>query len=315
MIAVCDVEKKARTPGSGLPASIGGRAKAVKALSGLTLIRERAFNQASMLVLAIDSTTPGGSLALLGDGDLLEQSLGDPTRTYGERLALDIGALLKRQRVRISDVDLFAVAAGPGSFTGLRVGIATVQGLAMVNGRPVVPVSALDALAEGAAEYLVASESPLTRRTSKDGVPAHPDGLQAPHVIAVWMDGQRREVFSGLYETVIADRAGGYDQATRALDEPRAEDPTAGLARWSDRPPEWFVGDGALVYRATIEASQPDASIVQPTPVLAPIIARMAVRLAATGAVVHPREVRPIYLRRSDAELARDRNRLAQTTE
>ena len=133
-----------------------------------------------MLILALDTTSRVGSVALARDGGVLDQQKGDPSRTHGERLPDDIGDLLERHGLTVADVDLYAVAAGPGSFTGLRVGIATIQGLALAHARPVVPVSALVALAYGA-------------RTSSGG-PVQDAGL-----IAACMDAQRREVFSALY--------------------------------------------------------------------------------------------------------------------
>ena len=103
-----------------------------------------------MLILALDTTSRAGSVALARDAGVLDQQRGDPSRTHGERLPGDIGDLLERHGLTVADVDLYAVAAGPGSFTGLRVGIATIQGLALAHARPVVPVSALVALAHGA---------------------------------------------------------------------------------------------------------------------------------------------------------------------
>ena len=79
---------------------------------------------------------------------LLGTYAGDATITHGVRLPGDLLRLLSAHGVRVADVDLFAVAAGPGSFTGLRVGIATQQGFALANNRPLIGVSALDALNE-----------------------------------------------------------------------------------------------------------------------------------------------------------------------
>ena len=70
--------------------------------------------------------------------------------THGQRLPAELAHVLDQASVRIDDVEVIAVAAGPGSFTGLRVGIATMQGLAMAQGAAVVPVSALEALARAA---------------------------------------------------------------------------------------------------------------------------------------------------------------------
>src|SRR5688572_25275652 len=101
-----------------------------------------------MLVLALDTTTRQGSVALTRDGVVLATYPGDAAVTHGVRLPGDLVRLLDAQTLRIADVDLFAVAAGPGSFTGLRIGIATMQGLALANSKPLVGISALDAIDE-----------------------------------------------------------------------------------------------------------------------------------------------------------------------
>src|SRR2546428_12424490 len=98
-----------------------------------------------MRVLALDTTTRAGSVAIVNDGDVLVERLGDPERSHAERLPTDILIALDASGLAMSDIDIFAVSAGPGSFTGLRIGIATIQGLAFVNRRRVVPVSALTA--------------------------------------------------------------------------------------------------------------------------------------------------------------------------
>ncbi len=101
-----------------------------------------------MRVLALDTTTRAGSVALVDDERVVDERSGDAPRPHAERLPGEIIALLAAHGVAVADVDLFAVASGPGSFTGLRIGIATIQGLAFVRQRPVVAVSALEALAQ-----------------------------------------------------------------------------------------------------------------------------------------------------------------------
>src|SRR6266567_3825378 len=100
-----------------------------------------------MRVIALDTTTRAGSVALVEDDRVIDERAGDGSRTHAERLPAEIIALTDAHGVGWKDVDLYAVASGPGSFTGLRIGIATIQGLAFVYGRRVVGVPALEALA------------------------------------------------------------------------------------------------------------------------------------------------------------------------
>ncbi len=237
-----------------------------------------------MLVLALDTTTRAGSIALVRDNDALDVVSGDEARTHAERLPGSILRLLERQGVSLPAIDLFAVAAGPGSFTGLRIGIATIQGLAFGLGRPVVGVSALDTLAE------------IARA-------AH--GARWPFV-AAWMDAQRSEVFAALYRV----------EAPPALvDGPVSEPPARVLGRWQELAegrPISVAGDAVARYRdLLVERLGPAFQAVEPLPPLAPTIACIAVREAAAGHSVGPHAIRPIYVRRPDAELARARRQPA----
>ena len=103
-----------------------------------------------MRVLALDTTTASGSVAIVDDTGVLVEAIGDPARSHAERLPGDILQAIDRAGIGMADIDLFGVAAGPGTFTGLRIGIAIIQGLAFVSGKRIVPVSALRALAAAA---------------------------------------------------------------------------------------------------------------------------------------------------------------------
>src|SRR5512132_3725834 len=100
-----------------------------------------------MLTLALDTSAAAGSAALLRDGHVVAERAGDGSRTHGERLPRELMELLESAGVTLRDIDRFAVSTGPGSFTGLRVGIATIQGLALAQHKLVVPVSSFEALA------------------------------------------------------------------------------------------------------------------------------------------------------------------------
>ena len=96
-----------------------------------------------MHVLALDTTTREGSVAIVADDCVLFEKSGDVSRSHAERLPEELTTALAVAGLATSNIDLFAVASGPGSFTGLRIGIATIQGLAVVHRKRVVPISAL----------------------------------------------------------------------------------------------------------------------------------------------------------------------------
>ncbi len=238
-----------------------------------------------MVVLALDTTTRQGSAAVTRDGALLGAFAGDASVTHSHRLPGDLLRLLNAYGLRISDVDLFAVAAGPGSFTGLRIGIATQQGLALANDRPLVGVSALDAVRE-------TTRLASARERSED----------AMNSVGVWMDAQRGQVFSALYS------------GDCIVDGPTAEKPADILERWATVAgpgdgPRMFTGDGTIDHAPLIRAAFPDADIFTDVSPLAPSIARLAEAHAAQHGPSLPDAIRPIYVRRSYAELTRDRER------
>lgn len=226
-----------------------------------------------MIVLALDTTTRAGSIAVVSAGRAPTEYVGDPSRTHGERLPADLMHALARAGVAPRELTLLAVAAGPGSFTGLRVGIASMQGLAVALDLRIVPVSTLDALA-------------------RLGAGGHGR-------VASWVDAQRGEIFGALYEpdgrTVVRPASSLTPEAT--LDAWTA-DLTSG--------PVHFVGDGAVRYTAAIRARLGDrAAVADRTPTLAGIIGLMAGERPERA--VLPHAVVPIYVRRPDAEIARAR--------
>jgi ribosomal-protein-alanine N-acetyltransferase len=237
-----------------------------------------------MLVLALETVTRAGSVALV-DGSACDATTGDPARTHGERLPHDVTDWLARHGRSIADVDLFAVIAGPGSFTGLRVGIAAIQGFALSRSRAVVAVPTLDAMAHGW----------LSRTTLVDR-----------RILVACLDGQRGEVFAAGWEV-----APGHplDDA-RVVFDPRVSPPdrlVRDLRSCAERAPLTIIGDGARRYAAIFTA--PDSAVPMEIADVPVPLAAVAARIAAAhpDRAVAPHALRPIYIRRPDAVLARDR--------
>jgi tRNA threonylcarbamoyladenosine biosynthesis protein TsaB len=234
-----------------------------------------------MHVLALDTTTREGSIAIVDGERVLFERCGDGSRSHGERLPDEVIRALAASGLTSADVDLFAVASGPGSFTGLRIGIATIQGLALVHRKRVVPVSALRAMAHAASTTL-------------------PEGS----LVGAWMDAHRRDVFSAIYRVEHAEPfALGR---LKRLDGPTVASPVDTLSRWAAArlQPVCVVGDGAMKYVEELAEVAP----AQPAPLLASVVARIAAA-CHPGCSVDPAGVQPLYVRRPDAELARDASR------
>lgn len=98
------------------------------------------------LVLAVDTTSEYGSLALVRSGELLEEVLMHAPSGFGPVLYEELARLLARHGVKLADIGCFAAASGPGTFTGVRVALACVKGLAEAMGKPAVAVSNLQAV-------------------------------------------------------------------------------------------------------------------------------------------------------------------------
>ena len=100
-----------------------------------------------MKVFGIDTSTSCGAVGLIDDGEVISEYLLNIPVTHSERLLGAIEFVLREARCSIENIDGWAIALGPGSFTGLRIGVSTVKGLALATGKPVAGVSVLDVLA------------------------------------------------------------------------------------------------------------------------------------------------------------------------
>ena len=233
-----------------------------------------------MFILALDTTSSAGSCALMRDDDLVREDASDSSRSHASKLPAELATLLQRTGVGLHDIDALAVGIGPGSFTGLRVGIATMQGLAVALNRPLFGVSALDALA-----YLAIGGS---------GMRTKPD---PPYTVATWIDAWRGEVYAATYKD-----GREVEPATVARPAELLSRPGAG--------PTLFTGDGAAMYEDAIRAALGQrARFTEPTaPSLAGAMAALAKQEFRKGLRPLPHAIRPLYVRRSDAELARTKS-------
>jgi tRNA threonylcarbamoyladenosine biosynthesis protein TsaB len=227
-----------------------------------------------MLLLAVDTSTPAGSLAVLRDGRVLGVISTWVEETYSSRMFRHLDFLLGEFRLDLKQFEVFAVAAGPGSFTGLRVGLAAVKGWAEVFETPIAAVSGLRA---------VAVES---RASSGVLVPV--------------LDARRGQVYGGIYRRGAAGLERQGDERALAPNEfwdfLRAEIGTE---------PFTVVTPTPEVLEATLGGSGfADRPIEQVSAVLAPAIGQLGFECARRGKLVDSLELGANYIRRSDAELS-----------
>ena len=238
-----------------------------------------------MWLLALETTTRDGSVALLRDDVVVATRPGDPALSHAERLPADFAAVLAVAGLAPGAIDLFAVATGPGGFTGLRIGLAAVQGLALSLDRPVAGVASLPALAWAALD-----EDPALTHTG------------------VWLDASRGEVFAAAYRRA-ASPADGWPLEALAL--PTSARPDATAAAWQE-----LVPTGTAVVAACRELALEALTgggyrrLTAPTQ-LAGAVGRIAWRMHASGLAAPPHALMPEYVRRPDVELDRDRRTAA----
>ncbi|MGX8693029.1 MAG: tRNA (adenosine(37)-N6)-threonylcarbamoyltransferase complex dimerization subunit type 1 TsaB [Clostridia bacterium] len=231
-----------------------------------------------MLILAFESSAKAASVALVRDGRLLGQSTQISALTHSRTLLPMAEDLLKNCELKPGDVDLFAVAQGPGSFTGIRIGVSTVKGLAWATDKPCVGVSTLEALAW--------------------------HGVAAGGLICPVMDARRSQVYNALFEIR------GERPVRLCEDRPIALEELAGELAALDSP-VFLLGDGAaltadfLRQRALPFRLAPDNLLWQDG---------WGVAMAAQDKKpIGGEELLPVYLRLSQAERERQ-ERLARKT-
>lgn len=227
----------------------------------------------SELIITVDTSTPAGSVALSRGEELLGEVLLHLPGTHTDHVLRSLNWLLSEAGIRLGEVDAFGVVVGPGSFTGLRVGVATVKGLAYAAGVPVVGVSSLETLAM----QCVAAFCP----------------------VCALLDARKKEVYGAVFDC-------GSGRPSVLVDE-QVMPPEAFLERLQGD--HLFVGSGAALYRDLIHKRLGSHAHFVPWALFPPRASSAAglvlTRLRA-GLAKPAREITPRYIRPSEAELARN---------
>lgn len=224
----------------------------------------------NLRLLTIQTATPAGSVALTEGSRLLGELFLDVRRPHGEWLLGAVDQLLGAAGMKVDDLDGFGATIGPGSFTGLRVGLAVVKGLALATGKPVAGVSTLQTLA-----------------------------MQAPHAalpVCALLDARKREVYAGRYTW--------EEGAPHPVGPERVLPPEQFLAELTGE--VLFVGDGATVYRTLIARQMGSRAHFLPAaydPPRAAHAALLALGLFEAGEALPAAQVNPVYIRPSEAEI------------
>jgi tRNA threonylcarbamoyladenosine biosynthesis protein TsaB len=223
-----------------------------------------------MRILAVDTSTRSCSVAVVDRSDLLAEVTSGNGQTHSRHLMAMIDSALGLAGLNLSMTDGLAFTCGPGSFTGLRIGISTILGLAAATGKPIVGISGLDALAMQAA---------------------------VPNMtICPLIDGRRNEVYCGRYRWV-------NDELVKEMAE-QVLSPEAAITGLNT--PALFVGNGALLYRTLIRDRLGDCArfaLNCQNTLRASTVAWISMKRFETGDVDDRFRYEPMYIRRPDAKI------------
>jgi tRNA threonylcarbamoyladenosine biosynthesis protein TsaB len=223
-------------------------------------------------ILGIETATFCGGVALLSDDRLIGSLTLNSRETHSGRLLAAIERLQAEAAIGLDRLDAIAVSIGPGSFTGVRIGLSSAKGLAAAHGLPLVGVSTLEALAV---------------RVGRDA-----------RLVCPVIDARRKEVFAAAWRWAEGDEVPDPVIAPGVMPIERFLEGLGGACL--------FAGDGALHYRDRIEAALGDRAAFAPPHRMLPSaeeVAWLGLRRFARGESDDPATLEPVYIRPSDARL------------
>lgn len=229
------------------------------------------------LILAIETATMCGSVALMSGTRCLAENSVDTATTHSRRLIQQVEQVMRETELDWEQLDGIAVSLGPGSFTGLRIGLSTAKGLAMATDRPLLGVPTLD----GLAQQIIAPPGSL---------------------VCALLDARKNEVYASFFRC----NSDGTPEKTGA-DLVIKPEKLAALIEL----PTLLVGDGAVVYREFFQKTLGKSAIFAPPHSFFPraaTIGRLALKMFTDHAFIDPASAVPIYVRPSEAEIMIKKN-------
>ena len=224
-----------------------------------------AFEWMAMKVLGIDTSTTCGSVGLIDDESIISEYLLNIPVTHSERLLGTIKIVLEESRITMGDLDGWAVSLGPGSFTGLRIGVSTVKGLALATGKPASGVSTLDVLAKQISS--------------------------TPYLVCPILNARKGEVYTAFYRYAEGDRI----ERQSVHQVIKMEDL---IGKIKER--TIFVGDGVRTYGDDLRNSLPSLALFPSLPLHLPLgsgVAKSGLELLRKGEYLDLATFTPLYVR------------------
>ncbi|MGC8796748.1 tRNA (adenosine(37)-N6)-threonylcarbamoyltransferase complex dimerization subunit type 1 TsaB [Thermodesulfovibrio sp. 3462-1] len=221
-----------------------------------------------MRILGIDTSTKFAGIAVLEDGKLIAQSTMQFMAGHSEKLLPEIAHVLEIMKIPIETIDYYAITAGPGSFTGLRVGVSTVKGFCFMTQKKVIPVSTLE---------VIAWSFPYCK-----------------YQICPILDARKSEVFAALFKWTETQIQRIKEDSVINLEA---------LIQWI-KEKTVFIGSGAELYKEKLIEKLGNKAILLPQVYSLPDPAIVAfVALQRLKEAIHAKDLKPVYLRKSEAEI------------
>ena len=232
-----------------------------------------------MYILGIETSTKTGSVAIISEDAVIAQYSLNIEVTHSERLMSTVDRVLTDTGMTLAQIDGFSVAIGPGSFTGLRIGLATIKGLALATGKPVAAVPTLKALA-----------------------------WNLPHAaypVCPLLDARKKEVYAALYgfngtelKQLLPEQVIALSQLADAIQERTI-----------------FTGEGAHLFRDEIERVFGQRALFAPRSTILPsaaAVAELGLDMIKRNEQADPESLAPMYIRRPEAEVAWEKKQTSQ---
>lgn len=226
-----------------------------------------------MKILAIDTSSEICSTAILEDEIIIDENNLESGKTHSENLIPVLDEIIKRNNVDLKDIDLFACSVGPGSFTGIRIGISTIKSMAEVLNKPIASITSLETLARN-----IENDEKI-------------NNIENREVVVSIIDAKNNQVYSGI-----------FDKKFNKIEDYIANDINYVIEKIKKYNNAIIVGNGAIVHKKLLQEQLDNPIFLENNKQLAKNVGKMAYKKYIENELYNADTLFPIYLKKSHAE-------------
>lgn len=226
-----------------------------------------------MKILAIDTSSEICSAAILEDEIIIDENNLESGKTHSENLIPVLDEIIKRNNVDLKDIDLFACSVGPGSFTGIRIGISTIKSMAEVLNKPIASITSLETLARN-----IENDEKI-------------NNIENREVVVSIIDAKNNQVYSGI-----------FDKKFNKIEDYIANDINYVIEKIKKYNNAIIVGNGAIVHKKLLQEQLDNPIFLENNKQLAKNVGKMAYKKYIENELYNADTLFPIYLKKSQAE-------------